>query len=64
MGNGGGTQVLGTHDEIIGPGGQSVVPDGSGFEVIYHYYDGLDAGTPHLALNDLVFDAAGWPHLV
>jgi arabinan endo-1,5-alpha-L-arabinosidase len=61
---GGGTQVLGTHDEIIGPGGQSVVAERSGWQLVYHYYDGLSAGTPHLALNGLVFDRAGWPHVV
>jgi arabinan endo-1,5-alpha-L-arabinosidase len=60
--DGGGTQVLGTHDQIIGPGGQSVVPGRSGWQLVYHYYDGTNAGTPHLALNDLVFDRAGWPH--
>jgi arabinan endo-1,5-alpha-L-arabinosidase len=61
--DGGGTQIMGTHDEIIGPGGQSVVPDGRGVQIVYHYYDGTNAGTPHLALNQLVFDGAGWPHV-
>jgi arabinan endo-1,5-alpha-L-arabinosidase len=61
--DGGGTQVVGTHDEIIGPGGQSIVADGWGWQIVYHYYDGTNTGTPHLALNGLVFDAAGWPHL-
>ena len=61
--NGGGTQVLGTHDEIIGPGGQSVVRVGDSYQLVYHYYDGANAGTPHLALNSLGFDSAGWPYV-
>ena len=60
---GGGTQVVGTHDDIIGPGGEDISFDDKGAQVVYHYYDGLNGGTPHLAINRLVLDAAGWPHL-
>lgn len=62
--DGGGTQIIGTHDTVIGPGGGSFVRDRLGWEFVYHYYDGLNQGTPHLALNRLVWDADGWPHLV
>lgn len=60
---GGGTQVMGTHDDIIGPGGADVSHDSLGWQVVYHYYDGLAKGIPHLAINDLVLDGQGWPHL-
>ena len=62
--DGGGTQIIGTHDTVIGPGGGSVIRDGRGWEMVYHYYDGLNQGVPHIALNRLVWDSAGWPHLV
>lgn len=62
--DGGGTQVIGTHDTVIGPGGGSVIKVRNGWEIVYHYYDGLDQGTPHLAVNRLVWDDSGWPHLV
>jgi len=61
--DGGGTQIVGTHDTYIGTGGGSVVRDRHGYELVYHYYDGLAAGLPHLALNRLEFDNDGWPHL-
>jgi arabinan endo-1,5-alpha-L-arabinosidase len=60
---GGGTEIVGTHDTVIGPGGASVIEDAHGWEIVYHYYNGLDGGVPRLALNRLVFDAAGWPYL-
>ncbi len=60
---GGGTQVVGTHDDVIGPGGQDISFDSTGAQMVYHYYDGLREGIPHLAINRVVLDAAGWPHL-
>ena len=61
--NGGGTMLLATHDNIIGPGGESVVRDEARGRdlLVYHYYDGLDAGQSHLGLNVLDWTADGWP---
>lgn len=59
--NGGGTILLSSHGNIYGPGGQSVMMVGTQPLLVYHYYDGNANGTPTLGLNDLVFDATGWP---
>ncbi|KAF9463022.1 glycoside hydrolase family 43 protein [Collybia nuda] len=55
--NGGGTLVLGTHDSIIGPGGQDLMSDNDGVLLIYHYY--TPSGS-FLGINRLDF-SSGWP---
>lgn len=60
---GGGTQLLATEHEFIGPGGQDVMSDDATNRLIYHYYDGTDAGKSKLALRDITFDVDGWPLL-
>jgi len=58
--DGGGTLVLATHDNIVGPGGQSIFLDKDGPILVYHYY------TPtvsFLGLNRLDF-SSGWPVVV
>jgi arabinan endo-1,5-alpha-L-arabinosidase len=64
MTDGGGTQLLATHGNIIGPGGQSVLRVGGRENekdyLVYHYYNGRDAGTPRLAVNRLRW-RGGWP---
>jgi len=59
--NGGGTILLSTHGTIVGPGGQSVLAVGSQPVLVYHYYDATANGAPKLGLNNLRFDADGWP---
>lgn len=59
--DGGGTILLSTHGMIYGPGGESVLLVGSQPVLVYHYYDGTKNGTPTLGINDLQFDADGWP---
>ncbi|KAF8887172.1 glycoside hydrolase family 43 protein [Infundibulicybe gibba] len=54
--SGGGTLVLGSHDNIIGPGGQDVMTDGDGPILIYHYY--TSAGS-FLGINRLDSPVAG-----
>ena len=65
LSNNGGTILLSTHSNIIGPGGQSVFTDTvSGVEtptLVYHYYDGNNSGTPTLGINRLGFTSDGWP---
>jgi arabinan endo-1,5-alpha-L-arabinosidase len=46
--SGGGTIVVSTHSNIIGPGGASILSTGSGPMLVYHYYDGNNNGTPTL----------------
>jgi len=61
MMSGGGTLILGTHDYVIGPGGQSVMTDVDGTLIVYHYYDGDLDGTPELGINLLSWSDDGWP---
>jgi len=58
---GGGTILLSAHDNINGPGGQSVFTDGTQPTLVYHYYDGNNNGAPTLGINRLGFDSDGWP---
>jgi len=61
----GGTEVLGSHDGIIGPGGQSVMNDVDGDLLIYHYYNSATTSTScgcHLGVN-LMGYANGWPYI-
>ncbi|KJA17433.1 glycoside hydrolase family 43 protein [Hypholoma sublateritium FD-334 SS-4] len=55
--SGGGTLVLGTHDNIIGPGGQDLFLDNDGVIMVYHYYT---ASGSFLGINRLDF-STGWP---
>ncbi|CAA7260619.1 unnamed protein product [Cyclocybe aegerita] len=57
---GGGTLVLGSHGNIIGPGGQDVYSDGDGPILVYHYY--TSSGS-FLGINRLDF-SGGWPVVV
>jgi arabinan endo-1,5-alpha-L-arabinosidase len=64
---GGGTVLISSHDHIVGPGGQSVFTDVvNGVQtptLVYHYYDGNNAGTPTLGINRLGFTSDGWPYV-
>jgi arabinan endo-1,5-alpha-L-arabinosidase len=64
---GGGTILLSTHSNIVGPGGQSIFTDTvSGVAtptIVYHYYDGNNNGTPTLGINRLGFTSDGWPYV-
>ncbi len=63
MSDGGGTILLSTHGDVVGPGGQVVVHDVEGDLLVYHYYDGNNNGRPRLGLNLLGWDADGWPYV-
>lgn len=60
---GGGTIVLSAHDNINGPGGESIVNLGSGPTLVYHYYDGKNSGDPALGINMLGWTSDGWPYV-
>jgi arabinan endo-1,5-alpha-L-arabinosidase len=65
----GGTILLSTHSNIVGPGGESIFTDtganGSASipTIVYHYYDGNNNGTPTLGINRLSFTSDGWPYI-
>ena len=62
---GGGATVLTAGDSRWkGPGGQSVVANGSAWVIAYHAYDANNNGTPTLLINDLFWDSNNWPTLV
>lgn len=63
----GGTILLSTHGNIVGPGGQSVFTDTvNGVAIptlVYHFYDGNANGTATLGINRLGFTSDGWPYI-
>ena len=62
--DGGGTLLLAGHGRYVGPGGESVLRDRGGRDVLaYHYYDATDSGTPKLGLNPITWTKSGWPAL-
>jgi arabinan endo-1,5-alpha-L-arabinosidase len=65
--NSGGTILLSTHGNIVGPGGGSVFTDTvNGVATptfVYHYYDGNNGGIPTLGINRLGFTSDGWPYV-
>ena len=63
MSEGGGTIILSTHGNVIGPGGQTVLHDTDGDILVYHYYDGNSNGRPMLGMNRIVWDSGGWPRI-
>ena len=61
--DGGGTLVLSTTGRFIGPGGQEAVRTSKGEMLVYHYYDGADAGASKLQFSPLRWSPDGWPGL-
>jgi|GEM_PF-350964 len=63
----GGTILLSTHTNIVGPGGESIFTDTvNGVQtptLVYHYYNGNRAGAPTLGINRLGFTSDGWPYV-
>lgn len=64
---GGGTVVLAGHDYVVGPGGEFVYwdPHWNHLEMAYHYWDTRYAESTGrvLGVDQLYFDASGWPYL-
>jgi arabinan endo-1,5-alpha-L-arabinosidase len=58
--DGGGTTLVATAGDRVGPGGQSV----SHGILAYHYYDATAGGAPRLALQELGWTPEGWPQLL
>lgn len=55
---GGGTQMMSSHDSIHGPGHNAVFTDEDGDVLAYHYYN--DAGVAQIGINRIRYDD-GWP---
>ena len=59
----GGTEILSSYAQYIGPGGGDAFPDGRRWYFAHHYYDANHAGNPYLQDREMVFDNNGWPHI-
>ncbi len=59
--NGGGTVLDSSGPRWIGPGGESVYHDATGWLIAFHAYDALNNGNPTLQISDLYWDAGNWP---
>lgn len=59
----GGTELLSSYAQYIGPGGGDAFPDGRRWYFAHHYYDANHAGNPYLQVREIVFDNNGWCHI-
>lgn len=59
---GGGTIILSSHGQFVGPGGQVMMHDNDGDLLIYHYYDADSNGSPMLGISLVGWDFGGWPY--
>jgi arabinan endo-1,5-alpha-L-arabinosidase len=62
LAKGGGSTLLVTEGQEIGPGHIGIMSEGGIDRFTYHYYDSLSNGVPTLGMQTLVWDADGWPH--
>jgi arabinan endo-1,5-alpha-L-arabinosidase len=58
---GGGTLVLGSYDNVRGPGSSAIVAMGDRDFLIHHEYDANRMGTPTLQVRQLFWAEDGWP---
>jgi arabinan endo-1,5-alpha-L-arabinosidase len=58
--NGGGTEILATHGNIVGPGHQALITDVDGWVMAYHYYTPTGS---RLGINHVDW-SGGWPSLI
>lgn len=58
---GGGTVLLGTYQNVIGPGGQEVFKVGNDFYLVHHYYERSRNGFPMLNVRKISWTSATWP---
>jgi arabinan endo-1,5-alpha-L-arabinosidase len=61
--DGGGSLMLATTGRFIGPGGQEAVKTSQGEMLVYHYYDGANAGVAKIQFSPIRWTADGWPEL-
>ena len=58
---GGGTTLLGSYGDVVGPGHGSVVPVEGQLVFVHHYYDRGNGGVPALSIRQLLWGPDGWP---
>jgi arabinan endo-1,5-alpha-L-arabinosidase len=58
---GGGTVILASHDNIIGPGHCGVFTVQGHDMLVHHFYDAFYYGSPTLQIQPIIWDANGWP---
>jgi arabinan endo-1,5-alpha-L-arabinosidase len=58
---GGGTLLLATDGQFIGPGHAGIIQENDKFWMSMHFYDGSRRGAGTLAIRPLSWDAEGWP---
>ena len=59
--DGAATQILASEGRARGPGGQSILVEGTTDWLVYHYYDAQDAGISKLQIRPLRWTRDGWP---
>ena len=59
--DGGGMELLGSDQGMIGPGSASVYVSQAGDLIDYHYYDAWANGAPWIQVRELYWTAGGWP---
>jgi arabinan endo-1,5-alpha-L-arabinosidase len=63
MMQGGGSLLLTTSGNFIGPGHAGIIPEGATNWLSCHFYDGTRGGRPTLGLLPLRWEADGWPRM-
>jgi arabinan endo-1,5-alpha-L-arabinosidase len=58
---GGGRYVLTARGDMRGPGHNSVLRRGDRFDIVFHWYDAANGGTPTLGILPLHWTPDGWP---
>jgi arabinan endo-1,5-alpha-L-arabinosidase len=61
--DGGGTQVTFPTDRWKGPGHNGILQDNGVEYIVYHAYDAENKGAPTMRIDQLVWDADGWPSI-
>jgi arabinan endo-1,5-alpha-L-arabinosidase len=61
MTDGGGMELLGSDEGMIGPGSASIYVGTGGDLIDYHYYDAWDQGDPWIQVRRLLWAPSGWP---
>ena len=61
MTEGGGMELLGSDEGMIGPGSPSVYMGPSGDLIDFHYYDAWDQGGSWVQIRKLLWTSTGWP---
>jgi arabinan endo-1,5-alpha-L-arabinosidase len=59
--SGGGTVLDSSGPRWIGPGGESLYHDATGWIIAFHAYDAQNNGNPTLQISDLYWGADNWP---